>query len=358
MTEFEPSHTGKEPQSRGGGFRWLVSFVLIVALTGATVAAMQWNQSIRTFLDRYLADDVAQETTVEQEDSLQVNREVLEPTESSGLEGLNETGDTTADTIDLQDAFDVQKVDVPITITRRDPFAQVDSIDVVRRELRNALVSVTGNVDLVLAEDALQRALNVAHTERSNQTVIGSLEQALAEIDRIEDLNIASIRMRIDDISKLVVLLTSEGSTIRPNIETDSTFDIEEPPESQGFWGELADGVTDVYRVRRIDDPTIPAADVDLDRGELLRVLVLLERARYEIWLLDFDSYRTSLREAITLLDSLNQEDTGEWRTVRDELFELTSLELTSPRQAIRTALSALTNAPSTLVDETVVQER
>ncbi len=358
MTEFEPSHTGKESQSRGGGFRWLVAFVLIVALTGATVVATQWNQPIRTFLDRYLEDDVAQETNFEQEDALQINQGVLEPTESSGLEELDDIGDSTEDTIDLQDAFDVQKVDVPITITGRDPFSQVDSIDVVRRELLNALVSVTGNVDLMLAEDALQRALNVAHTDRLNQTVIGSLEQALAEIDRIEDLNIASIRIRVDDISKLVVLLASEGSTIRPNIETDSTFKIEEPPESQGFWGELADGVTDVYRVRRINEPTIPAADGDLDRGELLRVLVLLERARYEIWLLDFDSYRTSLREAITVLDSLNHENTGEWRTVRDELFELTNLELTSPRQAIRTALSALTSEPSTLVDETVVQER
>ena len=358
MADIESSNTGNETKQTGVGTRWLVSVVLLVALIAVTIASMRWHQPIRVFLSGYFEGDVAQEMLLEPKDVLQTSKEVSDPADFVYREERNAEGDVTQEALDLEEAFDIQNVDGPITVTARNPLSQADPIDFVRNELHIALLSVTGGVDLSRTADALERARSVAGKDLLSQTLIGSLEQALAEIDQIEGLNIASIRTRIDDISKLVISLASEELTPRPAIETNSRFTVAEPPESQGFWGELTDGVANVYRVRRTNEPnSSPISDIDLELGTLIRLLVLLERARNEIRMLEFDSYRASLSEAITIVDSLGQEGPSSWRSVRDELHELANIELTSPRQAIQTAISALTSEASALVDEKVAPE-
>ena len=357
MADIETSHAGNETKPVGVGARWVASVVLIVALTGVTAATMRWQQPIRAFLDGYFEGDGAQDTTFDPQVVIQGEQEVTEAAEFDHHDLREEPESGTQDAVDSPVVLDIQDADVPISISGRYPLSGPSRTDDIRSELRSALAPLDSEVELFYVTEALHRALAIANTNAMSQKVIALIEQALTETDYVENLNIASILGRIDDISKLVVSLVSEGSTNRPDIESDSTFAIAEPPESQGFWRELTDGVTGVYRVRRIGEPVSPGTNFDLDEGTLLRLLVLLERARSDIRILSFDSYRASLHEALTIVDSLNQEDTSEWHSVRNELLELVNLELTSPRQTIRTALAALTDETLTPSDDAVVPE-
>ena len=344
MTDTQASNVGNETEPKGVGTRWLVSVVLIVALTGVTIATMKWHQPIRTFIDGYVEGETAQETPFDQEDTLQADQEVLEPTELSRPEAPDGLDEPTLDTVDIQDVSGSEDVDVPITIAARGTFAEPDPVGAVRIELNVALAFVVSGVDLDLVTGSLQRALAIASASHMSQTVILPLEQALVEIEQLRSLDVESIRMRIDDISTFAVSLMSEGTTNRTATEPDSTFSVAEPPESQSFWRDLTDGVRDVYRIRRIDEPISRDNDVNLEQADFLRLLRSLERARRDIRMLAFDSYRASLNDAITILDSFDREDRSGWHAVRVELLELPNLELPAPRQTIRHALSALNN--------------
>lgn len=358
MADVETFNAASESRPKGFSTRWLVSLVLIVALTGVTIAAMRWNQSIRTFLDGYLDGHVAQDVPFGQEEILNGNQEVPDPTELSQPEIADEIDSPTQDAVGVQNVLSEPVVSAPIPVPARDPFSEPDPVGAVRIDLNAALAFVASDVDLDLVTETLQRALAIASRNHMSATVTAPLEQALTEIDQLRRLDFALIRGKIDDISKSVISLKSERPPNGSAVEHDSTFSISEPPESQSFWRELTDEVTDVYHIRRIDEPTSPDIDVNLEQGDVLRLLVLLERARSDMRVLGFDSYRASLNEAITILDSLGREDASEWEALRVELLELLNLELTSPRRTIRTALSALTNETLLPGDEAAVSER
>ena len=112
-----------------------------------------------------------------------------------------------------------------------------------------------------------------------------------------------------------------------------------------------------MYRIRRIDEPISRDNDVNLEQADFLRLLRSLERARRDIRMLAFDSYRASLNDVITILDSFDREDRSGWHAVRVELLELPNLELPAPRQTIRHALSALNNETLDSVDDLVDPE-
>ena len=350
MADFDASSIDDDLNARGAGIRWLATVLLLLGMAGVTVVALHWYQPIREFLDSYLGVEPVPEESLEPEGSLTQYQEALEPSdftqseETSAPDGTDQTSGGFAGLLDVQD------VGVPISISARDFASARDPIETVRFELQIALLAIGGNGDLLLASDALRHAQSIATTNRLNPTFIGTVDQALAEIDYLSKLDLETIEDGLKAVSTRIALLKSVESEYQAvtDTEPESTFEVSEQSETQGFWGELGDGISSVYEIRRIDETNPVDNSVRIEAGAQVRALLSVERARRDMRTFDFESYREALNEAHAIVDSLSHADTEELSSIRDQLHELVTLELTSPYGTIRSAIEVLTDEAST----------
>ena len=314
-------------------------------MTAITVATIRWHQPLRALFDDYLGVEVALESDIEPEDVSRPRPETQARSESSSVEETSERERDAQEIVGFQDLLTDEDVRVPIVSSSRDVFLDRDPIDVTRQELQFALVSIEISRDLVLAADALRRAQSIASTNRMNPSLVEFIEQALKEIEQLRSSNPESIQDRLDALSRSVVSLGSDDSEHVLVDPRDTSISVAAQPESKSFWAELRDSTNHIYRVRRIDAST-PKTQVKT--GAQLRLLMFLERARSDLDMYDFESYRESLREAIASIDSLNPKNEEGLSSIRYELLELEGLEFKSPKGAIRNALLELSNATVT----------
>ena len=328
----------------GAVTRWVVSIVMLIALTAITAATLHWYQPLRTLFDDYLGVEVAKESIVEPEAVSRPLQDIQAPTEFRSIEEPEVPKESDRDSVDLPSPIVERDTEFQTRTSARVVPSMHDPIDAVKIELQFAVVSVTNNRDFVLAIEALERARSIASTKRMSDSLIASIERALTEINQLGGSNLDSIQARLDALSKSVVSIGSVRSEDLSIRSPDTTIYVSEQPESQGFWDELSDGIANVYRVRRVDGSTPEADRFLLETGTQLRLLVMLERARSDIHAYDFESYRASINEAAAIAGSIYQENAQDLKSIHEELIELRSLELTSPYKTIRTALDELTN--------------
>lgn len=295
-------------------------------------------------LDDYLGDEVAQDRIFEPEVASQPQQEIHVPSELLSIEESEERTRADQDSVEINDALVIEDADVPIVMLSSDVHSHRNPFESARIELQFALVSIHSDRELALALDALRRARTIASTSGLSPSVIRSVEQALAELDQLSAMNFASIQDGLDRLSELVVSIGSIRNEGASGSEPDTSFYVSEETESQSFWNELSDGISNVYRVRRIDGSTPKPKALLIETSAQLRLMVMLERARNDIRMYDFDSYRATISEAIAIVDSLSQENTEALNSIKDELLDLVNLELTSPHASIRAALRELTN--------------
>ncbi|MCY4128525.1 MAG: hypothetical protein OXG15_04695 [Gammaproteobacteria bacterium] len=356
VADIETAHEDNG-QGTGAVARWIVSIAMLIALTAVTATTLRWYQPLRTLFDDYLGVEVSRDRIVEPEavsrsqQEIHVPPEFINTDESDELRDDNQEYDVTPDPLLENDT------ETPTSISAGDLFSVGDPIESARIELQFALVSIKSDSDLALAMDALRRAQSIASTNRMSPSITRLVDRALAEIDELSRLNLESIQARLDALSKVVVSIgsvLSEGASVSA---PDTLINVSEEPESQSFWRELSDGITNVYRVRRIDESTPKAETFPVESSAQIRLIVILERARSDIRVHDFDSYRASINEAIAIVDSLSAENTGGLNSIKDELLDLESLELIAPHISIRTALKELMNeAAIQTVDSTAIE--
>lgn len=352
VADIEAAYVDNSVRKSGSVARWVVSVAMVIALTAVTAATLHWYQPLRTLFDDYLGVAVAEESIVEPEAVSRPPLEIQAPTEFLSIEEPEEPKSTDRDSVDVPKLAAEEETEIPIRTSARVVPSKHDPIDAVRIELQFAVVSVTNDRDLVLAIDALGRARSIASTNRMSDSLIESIERAVVEINQLSRLNLDSIQARLDALSKLIVSIGSVRSEDLLARKPDTTIYVSEQPESQGFWNELSDGIANVYRIRRVDGSTPEADEFSVETGTQLRLLMMLERARSDIRVYDFESYRASLNEASAIVDSFSQENAQDLKSTQEELLELRSLELASPYKTIRTALEELTNeAASQTVD-------
>ncbi len=345
--------------TKGSGIRWLTTVLVLIAMTVVTVAALHWYQPIRVFMDSFLGVEITSENTFKPEVSSTPPGTRIDTTDFIQSDVLVEPASTDQDSGGFQELLDLQDSDVPITISARDAYLDRGPFDSARFELQVALFALSGNGDLTLASDAIRHAHTVATVNQLNPAIVAFVDQALAEIDHISKLNLESVQDRLEEITTLIASMRPvdlENLPV-PIADPESSFEVSQQTESQSFWGELSDGISSVYRVRRIDELTSMADDIRSETGAQFRLLLLIERARNDVQRLDFEMYRESLNEARTILDSFSHANSDEFDLIRDELAELVKLELTSPYKAIRSALLELTNVASTQTVDAEVLE-
>lgn len=350
MADIDVSSTENDLNPRGARIRWFASVLLLLAMTGVTVVALHWYQPIRALLDTYFDVATPVEETLETEGSLIETPGMPEPSEFAQNEETIELDGTDQTPRGFETLRDPQEVDVPFTVSVRDFAAVHDPIEAARFELQIALLAIGGNGDLTLASDALRHVHSIAISHRLNPKFIDTVDQALAEMDYLSKLDLESIQHRVEAVSTRIMSLNPVDLEHQPLTDTkpESKFEVSEQPEARGFWGELADGISSVYEIRRIDETNSVDNDRHVETGAQIRVLLLVERARSEIRTLDFESYRESLNEAQAIIDSLSQADTEELSLIRDQLRELAMLEVTSPYETIRSALEFLSDRAAT----------
>ena len=331
-------------RTKGAVARWIVSIAMLIALIAVTAGALRWYQPLRALFDDYLEVEVAQDRTVEPEPALRPQQETYAPNELISIEEPAELVHDNQESVATPDPIVGFDTEIPVSVSPADVFSARDANNSARIELGFALVSIASDLDIGLATDALQRAHSIASTNRMSPSIVRSVEQALAEIEKFGTLNLESIQDRLDTLSKLIVSIGSVRSDDPSVTSPDTSINVSEQPESQSFWNELSGGIANVYSVRRIDETTSKAEAFLVETSAQLRLIVMLERARSDIRMYDFDSYRAALEEAIGIVDSLSQEHTAGLNSIKDELFDLVNLELVSPHQSIRTALGELTS--------------
>lgn len=348
MTDIDALSVENDSNPKVSRTRWLVTVLLLLSATGVTIAALHWYQPIRELLDGYLGVETVPEKTLESED-VSLREEVSgEPTVFVHREDSIEPDGTQQDLSELQDLYDIQVEGEPITITARDPLSVRNPFEDARFELQFALLVVQGSRDLALASDALQRVQSIANAHRMNSSFIDAVDRALVDIEQLRKMDIGSIQARLDELSKMIVSLRRFGTVNRLVGDPDTTFRVSEQPETQSFWGELIDGISSVYQIRRIDRTPLVENDHRAETESELRLLLMLERARRDIRMYDADSFRESLSEALATLDAVRPSNSNEHMLVRTELLELIDVELTSPITAIAHALEILSNESST----------
>lgn len=329
---------------KGAVVRWVVSIGMLVALIAVTTATLHWYQPIRALFEDYLGIEVATDAVFESESESRLEQEIYALTEQLNIEEPVQLRRGNQNSVFTPDPIVGGDAETAISTSVENELATRASHDSARIELQFALVSITNELDLPLATDALRRAGSIASTNHMSLSFIRLVEQARTEIDQLSTLNLDSIRDRLDTLSKAVVSIESKRSEGTSVNVPDTSMNVSTEPEAQSFWNGLSDGIADVYRVRRINESTSAPETFLVETGAQLRLLVMLERARSDIRLFDFDAYRATLGEAIAWIDSLSQEDAKGLTSIRVELLDLVSLELVSPHKSIRAALGELTN--------------
>ena len=347
MTDIESSRAANDVKPKSAVMRWLVSVLLLVALAGTTVAALNWQQPIRALMERYTEGGSAQIDRGQSIDDSQSNPEVLQPTEGIVSEQISDLPERDEEPVGLPELKLDRDQEVPIIISGRDTLSDRDPIEAAILELQVALISIERSGDVTLAANSLQRAKANALSHGMSPNIIESLDKALVDVDSFRTQNLESIEERIDTLSTSIISMKLTESIGFSDVEPDTTLYVSEENDTESFWRDLGDGVSNIYRVRRIEDPIAPEMTSVGDAGVRLRLLLLLERARSDVRRYAFDSYRASLNEAITIVDSFKHVETEGTDSILTELLELVNLELSSPYNAIGVALEELMNETS-----------
>lgn len=321
-----------------------------------TVVTLRWYQPIREFLDNYLGVELAAEAVIEPEDSMLLEQDAVEATEFTRTMERAEADEIDHDSGGSRALSDLVDSGVPITLSTIDPYVDRNPIYATRFQLQFALLAVKGSGDLTLAADALAHARAIASANRMNLKFIDAVDQALLEVNQLSELDLAFIQRQLDELSELMVSMGRVEMVGETGVEPATTIRVSEQPEEQSFWGEISDGISNIYKVRRIAERRLAENVLQKETGTQLRLLLFLERARKGVRTYDVDAYRESLDDALQTLDAVGPVISNDHQRIRDELLELASIELVSPYSTIGAALGMLAGETSTLTSDVGVQ--
>ncbi len=322
--------------------RWIWSILTVVLLAGVTIAALRWQEPLRTVIDDYVGVEETVENIVVIDESSQHLRKFDDasevPTNEVSPEAKVDESDSPAnENLDTALAPRVSTdVSGPVSVAER------GLIDAIQLELLKALVLVDKEDDSTSAIAALERARTLAIVNRMSNTLVRALEQAISEVTRFSRADLEIVLEQLNELTEVIAAMNIDVTSSRSNISQPNSFAVHDEPESQSFWGELGDGLSRVYRVRRVDVEATPNNESSFEAGLQLRLIVLLERARNDIQREDFDAYRETLRRAIASVDARVDEGVQVLDSIRDELAVLMSLDLESPYESIRAALDEI----------------
>ncbi len=327
--------------------RWLWSIVTVVLLAGVTIATLRWQEPLRTVINDYIGVEETVANVVPIDETSQSLRQIdysnqfiaNEATPQAEVNDSDALADENLDTaLTPSNSTDVSS---PVSV------AEPGLMEALQLELLKALVLVDKEDDSTSAIAALERARTLAIVNRMSNTLIRALEQAISEVTRFSRTDLEIVLEQLDELTEVIATMNVHVSSSRTNASQPNSFAVNDEPESQSVWGELGDGLSRVYRVRRVDVEATPSDESSFEARLQLRLIVLLERARNDIQREDFDAYRETLRMAIASIDARVDAGVQVLDSIRDELAVLMSLDLESPYASIRTALDEIVEIQS-----------
>lgn len=347
MAEIESTSIHNRMNVSAERRRCMWSIVTVVLLAGVTIATLRWQDPLSRVINDYIGVEETVENVVPIDETPQHLREFDEASEIATKEVTPEAKVDESDSLADENLDTALSPQVSTDDSSPISIAERSLIDAIQLELLKALILVDKEDDSGSAIAALERARTLAIVNRMSNTLVPALEQAISEVTRFSRTDLEIVLEQLDELTEVIATMNVDVSSSRTNASQPNSFAVYDEPESQGFWGELGDGLSRVYRVRRVDVEPTPSNESSFEAGLQLRLIVLLERARNDIQREDFDAYRETLRMAIANVDARVDEGVQVLDSIRDELAVLMSLDLVSPYESIRASLDELVDIQS-----------